>query len=743
MHKIYLVDDDENILTSVSIFLENEGYDVRCFHDGVSALEALNSEPPDLAVFDVKMPRMDGIELLRRLRQSSNLPVIFLTSKDDELDEAIGFSVGADDYITKPFSQRLLGERIKAVLRRASLTNIELPEPDLNDEKVMQRGKLTLDPNRHACSWDGTPVRLTVTEFLILESLARRPGFVKSRDQLMDAAYDDQIYVDDRTIDSHIKRLRKKFRKTDKEFDGIETRLTRVIFLSHLFGLVILTIGSLTLNRYTQGLIEARTENIKSQALLVTSIMADTATGFGGDAKLDIDRAKQVVARLDLPNDWRLRLHDTGQNLIIDSERFSPEISVGELPPIGAEPVTPKLKDTARFSWETFFKNLPWRKSERENNRRDLPGELRVALEGKTISGERYDIDDRLIVTVSTPVMRVREILGVVTLESYDVEHIVDQERLSLLPFIGWAIFASLLSSIALTMSIVFPLRDLSRAAEIVARTSKKIDQIPDFSYRKDEIGDLSLMLGEMTRRLYSRIDDIANFAADVAHEIKNPLTSMRSASDTLQHAKTDEQREKLINIIKDDVGRMDRLITDISKASKVDANLAREKAELINLPDLIKNVSEFYLQTQNNGAPQVEFDLPDNLKDQDIYIRGFETPFAQVLRNLVDNAITFSPKDGSVRISLSLSSKGKANRVVINVDDDGPGIPPDNLETVFDRFYTERPKGAQFGSHSGLGLAICRQIITAHKGFIFAENRMQNKETVGARFVVNLPLQS
>ncbi len=223
MHKIYLVDDDENILTSVSIFLENEGYDVRCFHDGVSALEVLNSEPPDLAVFDVKMPRMDGIELLRRLRQSSNLPVIFLTSKDDELDEAIGFSVGADDYITKPFSQRLLGERIKAVLRRASLTNIELPEPDLNDEKVMKRGKLTLDPNRHACSWDGTPVRLTVTEFLILESLARRPGFVKSRDQLMDAAYDDQIYVDDRTIDSHIKRLRKKFRKTDKEFDGIET----------------------------------------------------------------------------------------------------------------------------------------------------------------------------------------------------------------------------------------------------------------------------------------------------------------------------------------------------------------------------------------------------------------------------------------------------------------------------------------------------------------------------------------
>ena len=228
MTKIFLVDDDENILTSVSMFLEGEGYDIETFHEGHSALEALKASPPDLAVFDVKMPRMDGLELLRRLRQTSNLPVIFLTSKDDEIDEAIGLNMGADDYITKPFSQRLLGERIKAVLRRASLTSITAPVPATGDDKVMRRGKLVLDPNRHACSWDGEIVRLTVTEFLILESLANRPGYVKSRDQLMDAAYDDQIYVDDRTIDSHIKRLRKKFRKTDKTFDGIETLLSLI-----------------------------------------------------------------------------------------------------------------------------------------------------------------------------------------------------------------------------------------------------------------------------------------------------------------------------------------------------------------------------------------------------------------------------------------------------------------------------------------------------------------------------------
>ena len=223
MAKIYLVDDDENILTSVSMFLEEEGYEVMTFHEGHSALEALQKSPPDLAVFDVKMPRMDGLELLRRLRQSSNLPVIFLTSKDDEIDEAIGLNMGADDYITKPFSQRLLGERIKAVLRRSSFSGTETPAPQEGDDKVIQRGKLTLDSNRHDCLWDGVAVRLTVTEFLIIEALARRPGFVKSRDNLMDAAYDDQIYVDDRTIDSHIKRLRKKFRRIDKSFDGIET----------------------------------------------------------------------------------------------------------------------------------------------------------------------------------------------------------------------------------------------------------------------------------------------------------------------------------------------------------------------------------------------------------------------------------------------------------------------------------------------------------------------------------------
>ncbi|MGH6870256.1 MAG: response regulator transcription factor [Rhizomicrobium sp.] len=222
MATIALVDDDKNILASVSMLLEQEGYTVRTFSDGAAALAGLSSAPPDLAVLDIKMPRMDGLELLRRLRQNGDLPVIFLTSKDEEIDELMGLNAGADDYIRKPFSQRLLLERVKAVLRRNEHHKVP-PTPGEQKKEALTRGKLALDPLRHECTWEGKPVRLTVTEFLILQSLAQRPGFVKSRDNLMDAAYDDQVYVDDRTIDSHIKRLRKKFKAVDDNFDAIET----------------------------------------------------------------------------------------------------------------------------------------------------------------------------------------------------------------------------------------------------------------------------------------------------------------------------------------------------------------------------------------------------------------------------------------------------------------------------------------------------------------------------------------
>jgi len=217
---IALVDDDQNILTSVTMALEAEGFEVRTFKDGEDAFRGLSQRPVDLAVLDIKMPRMDGMELLQRIRRNSTLPVIFLTSKDDEVDEVLGLRMGADDYIRKPFSQRLLIERIRALLRRQELAQ---DESNPNSEATIARGDLTLDGARHLCTWKSDPVALTVTEFLILRALATRPGHVKNRDQLMDAAYGDSIYVDDRTIDSHIKRLRKKFKQVDDSFNEIET----------------------------------------------------------------------------------------------------------------------------------------------------------------------------------------------------------------------------------------------------------------------------------------------------------------------------------------------------------------------------------------------------------------------------------------------------------------------------------------------------------------------------------------
>jgi two-component system, OmpR family, response regulator ChvI len=221
MPTVALVDDDRNILTSVSIALEAEGYRVLTYTDGASALDGLRTSPPDLAILDIKMPRMDGLELLRRLRQKSDMPVIFLTSKDEEIDELFGLKMGADDFIRKPFSQRLLVERVKAVLRR--ITSKDGTTSKKADAKVLERGLLRMDPERHTCTWKAEPITLTVTEFLILQALAGRPGVVKSRNALMDAAYDDQVYVDDRTIDTHVKRLRKKFRAVDDAFDLIET----------------------------------------------------------------------------------------------------------------------------------------------------------------------------------------------------------------------------------------------------------------------------------------------------------------------------------------------------------------------------------------------------------------------------------------------------------------------------------------------------------------------------------------
>ena len=519
------------------------------------------------------------------------------------------------------------------------------------------------------------------------------------------------------------------------------SRLTQLILLSNLVGVIILTAGALTMGRFEDGLIDAKVGNVQSLATTITTVMGERATGISGQAELDIEGAKQVLRGVAVPEGMRVRLFDRSGQVVADTTRLNDTIEVGELDPIitedtPAEPATKRWRERTQVWFNEQLHDLPWRERRRDALRRDLRLETRAVLDGDEIAGPRYDIDDQLLVIASLPVTRVSQVLGVVTVESNDVASIVAAERRALAPIIGLALLAALLSSFLLVLFITLPMRRLARAAEQVARNPQKYDVIPDLSRRRDEVGDLSLVMRDMTKGLYNRVDDIANFAADVAHEIKNPLTSLRSASDTLRVAKTDEQRAQLIDIIQQDVSRMNRLITDISHASKVDANLAKDTVQILDIGDVIHNIVTFYEQTKTGAA------IVRNVSELEaaVFIRAFETPFAQVLRNLIDNALTFSAPEGEVRVGASATEAA----VTICVDDDGPGIPAGNLETVFERFYTQRPKGAQFGSHSGLGLAICRQIIAAHKGEIWAENRFDEEENVvGARFIVKLPRQT
>lgn len=522
----------------------------------------------------------------------------------------------------------------------------------------------------------------------------------------------------------------------------LSSRLTRLILAANLIGLTILVIGALAMNRFEEGLIQGKVDNLNSLAATITTVMGERATGTGSASALDIDNAKQVLRGINVPEGWRVRLHDRAGQVVADTEQLDDRIEVSPLDPIQTDDdAAPAPAETEQVTIGgrvlNLTHNLPWRKSRRDRLRRDHKADIRTVLAGDPVSGARYDADDTLIVMAIQPVTRVQQVLGAVTVESRDVSGIVNAERRALAPIIGLAVIAALLSSFALILFITLPMRKLARAAERVARNPQDYEVIPDLSHRRDEIGDLSVVMRDMTRGLFNRVDDIANFAADVAHEIKNPLTSLRSASETLRVARTDEDREKLIDIISQDVVRMNRLITDISNASKVDANLARDTAQTLDVGEIVANITMFYEQTKSGPGPDV-VNLT-NLSDA-IFIRAFETPFAQVLRNLIDNALTFSPENGRVEIL----AEADESRVIISVRDHGPGIPAGNLETVFDRFYTQRPEGAKFGSHSGLGLAICRQIVTAHKGRIWAENWTDDDGAVGgACFHVDVPRQT
>ena len=512
------------------------------------------------------------------------------------------------------------------------------------------------------------------------------------------------------------------------------SRLSRLIVISNLIGLFILVAGSFAMNEFERSYLDAKMENLTAQAELVTSILGDEATGFSSAASLDVQQTRDIVSRIELPAGWRIRVHDVNSRLVADSAELDDNIEVSELAPIGGKEVASNDKLVSGPSFikrvDNWIEGLSWNRKRRDGNRRNLNREVSTALSGQQARVTSYSEDDILMASVSVPVRRVQRILGSLTIETDEVAQVITKERQALLPFIGLAVLAAILSSMVMTLFIVKPIRQLAQAAERVTRSSEKRNTIPDLSDRKDEIGDLSLVMGEMTRGLYDRVDDIANFAADVAHEIKNPLTSIRSASDTLRVAKTDDQRAKLIDIIQNDVERMNRLISDISQASRVDAALAKEEVQTLDLNRVISGLCDLYTPLLAEKHVKIE----KLVLSKPAYIRAYEASFAQVLRNLIDNAMTFSSEKGTIFLKLHVDDE----RVQICVEDEGPGIPAANLETVFERFYTERPKGAVFGSHSGLGLAICRQIVDAHNGSIWAENRDEG----GARFIVELPLQ-
>ncbi|MEL6212102.1 MAG: ATP-binding protein [Pseudomonadota bacterium] len=553
------------------------------------------------------------------------------------------------------------------------------------------------------------------------------------------------------------------------------SRLTLTIVVANLIGLVILLLGSFALTQYRDGLIEAKLEGVRAQAQIIADVLGQVAIddsvclpvqsedlGRAGEPspvcalRLSSEDVKEVFNRVWDSFEGRVRIYNAPQEALDDGVADASSLLIEDvvlredkilpepLPPLGAPTSASALKQ--RYdAFTLWLSDIIPGGFRREAAQRTIEQELNAALASSPFAEERgaasvrVNENGELVASVSVPIRRVQAIYGVVTAEIGGIDDLVRRARWSILPFFGLGCAAAILSSLLLTTAIAQPIRQLALAADKVREgiAAAGRARIPDFSTRRDEIGELSASLKSMTQAIYNRIDAIESFAADVSHELKNPLTSIRSATETLEIAKTPEAQEKLMGVIKQDVERMDRLITDISNASRLDAELAREAREAVDLRKLVSDIVDMYHATQKGGEPTVSYD-PSGAP---AYIFGNPSALGQIFRNLIDNARSFSPEGGEVRVALEYIPD--AFRVV--VDDDGPGVPPDTLEKVFSRFYTKRPAGAAFGNNSGLGLAISRQIANSHGGRIWAENRSDSgspddEMIAGARFIVEIP---
>jgi two-component system sensor histidine kinase ChvG len=507
------------------------------------------------------------------------------------------------------------------------------------------------------------------------------------------------------------------------------SRLGQTIVALNLLGLAALIGGTLILNESSRALITIRQDSLRLQADLIANVIDQTATVGDPEPALLPTVAGEVVHSLYIPDSQRARLYDTKGRLLADSYQVAGRVTVAALPPAVHGP---QDRSTPRHS---LFPPAERATAARLN----LAREVASAISDGPRPHERIDEDGHRVVSVSIPIRRVRAVLGVLTLESADVDAVAAAQRLALIPSALIAIGVALLSSLLLIQRIAVPVLRLARAADQVRLSRAKAIFLPDLAERKDELGDLTRSLEAMTQALSDRMVAIERFAADVSHELRNPMTSIRSAVETLELVKTDAQRTRLTNILQHDVGRLDRLITDISNASRLDAELARNSPAPIDLSRMLGDICEFYSATGGVGDAGVTFirgPVGGPAGSEPLMVVGREGPLGQVFRNLIDNAKSFSPPSGEVRVRAWRAAEG----IRVSVDDEGPGIPPDNLETVFERFYTSRPKGAAFGANSGLGLAIARQIIETHGGRIWAENRHGADRIVGASFHVALP---
>jgi two-component system sensor histidine kinase ChvG len=504
------------------------------------------------------------------------------------------------------------------------------------------------------------------------------------------------------------------------------SRLGRLIIALNLIGLVVLIAGALVLNEFRRGLIEARTDSLRTQGELIAKVIIIGATQGSPEPAMDSERASQLLQALFIPTSQRARLFDRQGRLIADSYVTADRVDERVLPPA-------RRRGELRLSLPG--QSAQARARTEAKARRALALEIAQALTGQRVAVVRTDAAGEQVVSVSLPIQYEKAVLGVLTLEAGDVDQIIAAQRLALLPFILVAVATTILTSLLLSAMIAQPVLRLARAADRVRLSRARAISLPDLAKRDDELGDLTRSLESMTDALSTRLDAIERFAADVAHEIRNPLTSIRSAIDTLPLVKEDAPRQRLLGILQQDVNRLDRLVTDISNASRLDAELSREPPRAFDLTRLLQDIIDLYNADLRPTGASVALIGPT---DQDSpRVSGREGPIGQVFRNLIDNARSFSPPGGAVRVQVA--RQGRSVRAWI--DDDGPGIPPENLETIFERFYTSRPKGSAFGANSGLGLSIARQIVEAHHGRIWAQNRQDaSGKVIGARFGVEFP---